>query len=143
MSSSKYILQNISTKCLYGILLVQLRCLISTKKDNVFAFEYPHNQQDLNENPPCEHPIYCIGGPGTILHTVQMENVYNDSKTFVDKPLKHDPTQTIENFRVFMRVNIIFLSKLNYVCALLILFCTHFPRIQMLCNVYFYDLEPP
>ena len=110
--------QNISTQWLYGILIVQLTCLISTKKDNVIAFEYPHNRRGLNENQPCEHPIYCIGGPGTILHTVQMSKVYNDSKTFVDKPLKHDPTQTMENFRVFMRVNNIFPSKLNYVSAL-------------------------
>ena len=108
MSSSKYILQNKSTNWLYVILIVYLTCLMSMKKDNVVAVEYPHNQRDLNQTPPCEHPIYCIGGPGTILHTVQMSKVYKDSKTFVDKPLKHDPTQTIENFRVFMRVNNIF-----------------------------------
>ena len=119
MSSSKYMLQNISTQWFYGILIVQLTCLIISNEDNVVAFEYPHNRRGLNENPPCAHPIYCIGGPGTILHTVEMSKVYNDSKTFVDKPLKHDPTQTIENFRVFMRVNNIFPLKFNYVSALL------------------------
>ena len=32
----------------------------------------------------CDHPIFCVGGPGSLLHTIQMSGLFNDSKTFVD-----------------------------------------------------------
>ena len=55
---------------------------------------------------PCNIPIYCIGEPGTLLHAVQMSNIYNDSKEFVDKPMKHDENTTLHNFKTFMKVSL-------------------------------------
>ena len=82
----------------------------------------------------CNHLIYCKGGNGTLLHTVQvgtiayvmcticlvnlrklhessnpclslqMAGIYNDSKTFVDKPLINPVDQVLFNFDVFMQV---------------------------------------
>lgn len=34
----------------------------------------------------CTHPIYCVG---PVLAAVQMAQVFNDSKTFVDMPLRY------------------------------------------------------
>lgn len=39
--------------------------------------------------------IYCRGD---ILHVVMMLSLYNDSKTFVDKPLKKNPNEVIDDF---------------------------------------------
>jgi alpha,alpha-trehalase len=39
--------------------------------------------------------IFCTG---IILHTVQLKGIYNDSKTFVDMPLKFSPSLVMENF---------------------------------------------
>jgi hypothetical protein len=33
-----------------------------------------------------------------------MAQIYNDSKTFVDKPLKYPAAQVLYNFKVFMQV---------------------------------------
>ena len=54
--------------------------------------------------PPCDSDIYCKGGPGTLLHTVQTARVFNDSKTFVDMPLKHSAQQVRANFDLLMKV---------------------------------------
>ncbi len=74
--------------------------------------------------PPCDHPIYCIGGNGSLLHTVQvrlpsihmlttfahgvnylqMARIFNDSKTFVDRPTKSPTDQILHNFQIFMQV---------------------------------------
>ena len=81
---------------------------------NTEGLAYTRNQNklsNLDKTPPCDSPIYCIGGSGTLLHTVQMSRLYNDSKTFVDKPLKHGPNQTLANFRLFMQVMISSLVK--------------------------------
>ena len=32
--------------------------------------------------------VYCSG---SLLHSVQMLQIFNDSKTFVDAPMRHDP----------------------------------------------------
>ena len=63
-------------------------------------------KNNVIEPAACDSEIYCIGGDGTILHTVQMARLYNDSKEFVDKPLKTEPNQTLQKFDIFMRVNI-------------------------------------
>ena len=39
--------------------------------------------------------IYCYG---SILETIQLSGIYNDSKTFVDMPMKFDPAQVQVNF---------------------------------------------
>ncbi|NP_001291906.1 trehalase isoform X1 [Bactrocera dorsalis] len=43
--------------------------------------------------------IYCHG---PLLHTVQMAQLYQDSKTFVDMKLKNRPEKTMEEFNAFM-----------------------------------------
>jgi len=43
----------------------------------------------------CSHPIYCTG---SLLHTIQTSRLYNDSKTFVDKPTRLPPAIVLEAF---------------------------------------------
>jgi len=43
----------------------------------------------------CTHPIYCTG---PILNMVQMAQIFNDSKTFVDMPMKYTSDVIIESF---------------------------------------------
>ncbi|KAI3379068.1 hypothetical protein SNEBB_000773 [Seison nebaliae] len=45
--------------------------------------------------PPCENVVFC---GGKLLHMVQMNRIYNDSKTFVDLQLKDSPFVTMKNF---------------------------------------------
>ena len=68
--------------------------------------KYSPVKSSVIESAACDSEIYCIGGDGTILHTVQMARLYNDSKEFVDKPLKAEPNHTLRKFDTFMRVNI-------------------------------------
>ncbi|VDK84897.1 unnamed protein product [Litomosoides sigmodontis] len=49
-----------------------------------------------NENHSLSYIIYC---QGELLHTVMMLNIFKDSKTFVDKPLKRDPTEIAADFK--------------------------------------------
>ena len=63
-------------------------------------------KSNVIESAGCDSEIYCIGGDGTILHTVQMARLYNDSKEFVDKPLKTEQNYILRKFDTFMRVNI-------------------------------------
>ena len=62
---------------------------------------------------PCDTPnseIYCKGGEGSLLHTVQLAKIYeNDttrpdksSKTFVDQPIKTTVADVLNNFKIFM-----------------------------------------
>ncbi|XP_023702103.1 trehalase [Cryptotermes secundus] len=48
---------------------------------------------------PCNSPIYCYGD---LLKTVQLSDIYNDSKTFVDKKQRQPPTETLQLFEDFM-----------------------------------------
>lgn len=36
------------------------------------------------------------------MHTVQIAELYKDSKTFIDKPLRYAPSQVLENFYLLM-----------------------------------------
>ena len=84
--------------------LLLLYLLLNTKVGSNSDIQYDIDQSTSIKVPPCDSQIYCVGGPGTLLHTVQMARIYNDSKTFVDKPLKHGPNQTLDNFKSFMQV---------------------------------------
>ena len=81
-----------------------LNLFLITKVGSNSDVQYDIDQSSSIKIPPCDSKIYCIGGPGSLLHTVQMARIYNDSKTFVDKPLKHGPNQTLDNFKFFMQV---------------------------------------
>jgi len=80
-----------------------LHLLLSTKVGSNSGIQYDIDPSTSIKIPPCDSKIYCVGGPGTLLHTIQMARIYNDSKTFVDKPLKHGPNQTLDNFKFFMQ----------------------------------------
>ena len=80
-----------------------------------YNFYFVHGQKVLPQ--PCETPnseIYCKGGEGSLLHTVQLAKIYeNDttrpdksSKTFVDQPIKTTVEEVLNNFKVFM-VNVL------------------------------------
>ncbi|KAK6111812.1 Trehalase family protein [Brugia pahangi] len=50
---------------------------------------------------PCDEknaPNYMIYCQGELLHTVLLSNIFNDSKTFVDKPIKKEPDEIISTF---------------------------------------------
>jgi len=49
--------------------------------------------------------IYCEGGEGSILYAVQMSNICNDSKTFVDMKMKFDPEIVISNWEKFCKTS--------------------------------------
>ncbi|KAK3875604.1 hypothetical protein Pcinc_019530 [Petrolisthes cinctipes] len=49
--------------------------------------------------PPCDSEIYCHG---ELLKTVQMAELHNDSKYFVDMPLKNSPNDTLRAFQELM-----------------------------------------
>ena len=77
----------------------------------VFDIYFARGQKDLP--PPCDTPnseIYCKGGVGSLLHTVQLAKIYeNDttrpdksSKTFVDQPIKYPVQKVLDNFKTFM-----------------------------------------
>ncbi|XP_047117699.1 trehalase-like [Schistocerca piceifrons] len=49
--------------------------------------------------PACDSQVYC---QGELLHTVQMAQLFDDSKTFVDMKQRQAPAQTLANFEAFM-----------------------------------------
>ena len=53
---------------------------------------------------PCESQVYCKGGPGTMLHAVQMARIFPDSKTFVDMPMKFEEATVLEKYQELMTV---------------------------------------
>lgn len=52
-----------------------------------------------NLPPPCDSEIYCHG---SLLHTIQMAHIHNDSKHFVDMTLKNSPNLTLAAFQDLM-----------------------------------------
>nr|ATU82952.1 secreted Trehalase-like protein [Pristhesancus plagipennis] len=53
------------------------------------------SENDPSIPPSCSSQIYC---QGDLLKQIQLSAIYQDSKTFVDKSLRYDPEQVIENF---------------------------------------------
>ncbi|PIK34518.1 hypothetical protein BSL78_28656, partial [Apostichopus japonicus] len=51
--------------------------------------------QDLKDIPPCDHPIFC---DGPVLEAVQLAELYEDSKTFVDMKLKESAETVLAAF---------------------------------------------
>ena len=86
------------------IIITILVCLLYTKPSSTQGNTHDQIYNNVTGSLPCNSPIYCIGGPGTLLHAVQMSNIYNDSKEFVDKPMKHDENTTLNSFKTFMKV---------------------------------------
>ncbi|CAG9530312.1 unnamed protein product [Cercopithifilaria johnstoni] len=58
------------------------------------AVEIPEWACDEKHSP--NYIIYC---QGELLHAVMMLNIFKDSKTFVDKPLKRDPVEIAADFK--------------------------------------------
>ena len=86
------------------VIITILVCLVYAKPISTEGNTYDQGYNNVTGSLPCHSPIYCIGGPGTLLHTVQMSNIYKDSKEFVDKPMKHDENTTLNSFRTLMKV---------------------------------------
>jgi len=55
------------------------------------------NCQNSSQNWPCDHEIFCRPNEG-ILHTIQMAKLFEDSKEFVDMPLKYSKEEVLNNF---------------------------------------------
>ena len=72
-------------------------------------------QVEAIESAACDSAIYCQPGEGSLLHTVQMARLYKDSKTFVDKPLKFEEDEVLENFNNMMAVSMV-IKLTNYWC---------------------------
>ncbi|EGC30247.1 hypothetical protein DICPUDRAFT_41704 [Dictyostelium purpureum] len=47
----------------------------------------------------CQHPVYCTG---SLLKTIQLNQVFNDSKTFVDMPMRYPVDYINQQFEVLM-----------------------------------------
>lgn len=92
--------------CCQAIIAI-LVWLVYTKPISTQGNTYDQSHNNVTGSLPCNSPIYCIGGPGTLLHAVQMSNIYNDSKEFVDKPMKHDENTTLNSFKTLMKVFLI------------------------------------
>ena len=106
MNLVKSILSKSTASCVCQVSFLVLSWFISANTERLAYTQNQNKLSNLDKTPACDSLIYCIGGSGTLLHTVQMSRLYNDSKTFVDKPLKHGPNQTLANFRLFMQVMI-------------------------------------
>ena len=48
----------------------------------------------------CSSNIYCHGD---LLHTIQMEQIYHDSKEFVDMKMRNPANETLESFQALMK----------------------------------------
>ena len=51
-----------------------------------------------------QQKIYCESGPGTILHQVQMNRIFEDGKTFVDLKLKYEPEIVLDKFKELLEL---------------------------------------
>ncbi|KAF2349624.1 Glycoside hydrolase family 37 [Trinorchestia longiramus] len=58
-----------------------------------------NSQTDSGLPQPCDSDIYCYGD---LLKTVQLSHIYNDSKYFVDMPMKFEPEVVQVNFQKLM-----------------------------------------
>ena len=48
--------------------------------------------------------IFCEGGPGSILDTVQQAEIFPDCKTFVDMKLNFDPCEVLQSWQTLCRL---------------------------------------
>uniref|UniRef100_A0A915Q0L4 Trehalase n=1 Tax=Setaria digitata TaxID=48799 RepID=A0A915Q0L4_9BILA len=64
-------------------------------QDDILSSEFEAPEFTCNSNHSKAAQVYC---QGDILHTVMMLGLYQDSKTFVDKPLKKDPEEVVADF---------------------------------------------
>ena len=48
--------------------------------------------------------IFCEGGPGSILDTVQQAEIFPDCKTFVDMKLNFDPGEVLQSWQTLCRL---------------------------------------
>ncbi|XP_011308384.1 trehalase isoform X2 [Fopius arisanus] len=74
------------------IVLVQSVTVDSTR-------DHEDSSRTHERPPPCSSEIYCHG---ELLHTVQMAQLYTDSKTFVDMKMKKPAAETLAAFRKMM-----------------------------------------
>ncbi|KHN84662.1 Trehalase [Toxocara canis] len=73
------------------------------KEDDVLSWAVEPPRFACDENNSASYSIYCQGTSMTwlrkVLHTVAMLNIFKDSKTFVDKPMKRDPEEINAEFK--------------------------------------------
>uniref|UniRef100_F1KYV0 Trehalase n=1 Tax=Ascaris suum TaxID=6253 RepID=F1KYV0_ASCSU len=65
-------------------------------EDDVLSWSVEAPRFACDENTSMSYAIYC---QGKVLHTVAMLNIFKDSKTFVDKPMKRDPEEINADFK--------------------------------------------
>ncbi|VDM25679.1 unnamed protein product [Toxocara canis] len=65
-------------------------------QEDVLSSEVEKPQFACDETNAPNYMIYC---QGDLLHAVMMLNIFKDSKTFVDKPLKRDPEVVAADFK--------------------------------------------
>ncbi|MFH4981787.1 hypothetical protein AB6A40_008496 [Gnathostoma spinigerum] len=70
--------------------------IVLPSMDDVVSSEVEPPQYSCDESDAPNYMIYC---QGEVLHAVMMLNIYKDSKTFVDKPLKKDPEVVLAEFK--------------------------------------------
>ncbi|XP_017051668.1 trehalase isoform X2 [Drosophila ficusphila] len=92
---------------IFNLLLVSWSCLafvtqaksygspdLDTDNDNAIA-----TAEEEAQDPFASCEIYCYGD---LLHTIQMAQLFPDSKTFVDMKLNNSPDKTLTDFRAMM-----------------------------------------
>lgn len=65
-------------------------------QDDVLSWSIEAPRFACDEDNSVSYAIYC---QGKVLHTVAMLNIFKDSKTFVDKPMKRDPEEINADFK--------------------------------------------
>uniref|UniRef100_A0A914ZPB4 Trehalase n=1 Tax=Parascaris univalens TaxID=6257 RepID=A0A914ZPB4_PARUN len=65
-------------------------------EDDVLSWSLEPPRFACDENSSMSYAMYC---QGKVLHTVAMLNIFKDSKTFVDKPMKRDPEEINADFK--------------------------------------------
>ena len=61
-------------------------------------FSSTTNTLTTPEDWPCDHEIFCKPDEG-VLHEIQLAKIFEDSKTFVDMPMKFNKEKIVNNFK--------------------------------------------
>ena len=77
-----------------GVLVVTNALFGPELTEDEWAYHH-HYDKETVERLGCDHPIYC---KGEFLHNVQMAEVFNDSKTFVDMPIRTSINEVLQDF---------------------------------------------